>query len=154
MATRGALPRTARSSATESLHLPWLPHARTTLPPCPPPSLLEAEDDLVDAMRTADVDRLDARVAAWATFLRADGRTHTKADDLAARTGGGLLLERLTVLSRQHTEQDGVGQTTMIAHVTVDDHGVRERVTVSWTRHWELFCDRWLLVAAVTTMTH
>ncbi|WIB65859.1 nuclear transport factor 2 family protein [Curtobacterium sp. MCBD17_040] len=121
--------------------------------PVPVPSVVTAEDALLEAMRTGDVARLDALTADWAVFHSPNGMTVSKADDLAAYASGRVRLERVHVLTRQHAEHDSIGQTSMLAHVTVLSNGDRIDATLSWTRDWGLFSGEWLLVAATLAVT-
>ncbi|MBT2502873.1 nuclear transport factor 2 family protein [Curtobacterium sp. ISL-83] len=112
-----------------------------------------AEDALVQAMRSADLITLERLTADDVVFTNAAGQSIGKAEDLDAYRAGRIHLDDVTVLDRQVAAHDGVGQTRMLASVTVTDGHDQSRITLSWERRWEERGGLWILVAADTALT-
>lgn len=106
-----------------------------------------AEDALLDAMRTSDVDRLRALLFEGLSFSVPDGSVIGRAADLESHASGALRFESLTERRRVTTEHAGRGRTQSLVDVVVVDRGTRIEASLRYDRFWSIIDDRWQVIA-------
>ncbi|WP_439563832.1 nuclear transport factor 2 family protein [Microcella sp.] len=116
-------------------------------------SLDDAEDLLLDAMRTSDLETLDALIADELAFTLPDGTTIGKLDDLESHRTGATRFERLTALSRHSTEHDGAGETQTAVDAVILWNGDRIEATLTYSRSWRIVDGRWQVVSGAAVPT-
>jgi hypothetical protein len=110
-------------------------------------SLDDAEDLLLNAMRTIDLDALDALIADELAFTSPDGTTIGKHDDLKSHRTGATRFEGLTELSRSSRKHDGAGTTETAVDAVIRWNGDRIEATLTYTRSWRIIEGRWQVVS-------
>lgn len=110
-------------------------------------SIDEAEDLLLDAMRTSDVEALDALIANELVFTVPDGTVIGKRDDLESHRTGATRFERLTALSRSTSEHDEGAATVTAVDAVIQWNGNRIEASLIYTRNWRIIDGRWLVVS-------
>lgn len=110
-------------------------------------SIDDAEDLLLVAMRTSDVDALHALIADELSFTLPDGTSIGKHDDLESHRTGATRFERLTVLSRGSGEYDGGGTTETSIAAVILWNGDRIETALTYTRSWRIIDGRWQVVS-------
>ncbi len=110
-------------------------------------SIDDAEDKLLDAMRSSDVEALDALIADELTFALPDGAIIGKRDDLESHRTGATRFERIVELSRNTIEFDGGGMTETAVDAVIRWNGDRVEAALTYSRTWRIIDGRWQVVS-------
>lgn len=114
-------------------------------------SLDDAEDQLLDAMRTSDVDTLDALIADELEFTLPDGSTIGKQADLDPHRSGATRFERITEASRHTVESDGSGTTETVVDAVILWAGERIEMSLTYARLWQKVDGHWQVISGSAT---
>lgn len=107
----------------------------------------QAEDALLDAMRSSDTERLRDLLYEGLSFGLPDGSVTSRAADLDAHASGATRFDSLVEVERSSAEHAGRGRTRSRVDVVVIDGGNRIEVTMIYQRFWSVIDGRWQVVA-------
>jgi ketosteroid isomerase-like protein len=116
-------------------------------------SIDDADELLLDAMRTSDLDALDALIADELTFTLPDGTAIGKRDDLDSHRTGATRFERLAARSRSTTEHDEEATTVTAVDVVIHWNGDRIEASLTYTRSWRIIDGRWQVVSGAAAVS-
>jgi len=111
-------------------------------------ALHEAESRLQGAIRTHDVEALDALLHQEVRFVGPDGLAVDKATDLAAHRSGFLSFDEVTELQRDLQVFGDVGVTRVTLRLVGEAGGQPLDAELAYTRTWQRRADSWIVVAA------
>ena len=109
-------------------------------------SIDDVEDLLLDAMRSSDLEALDAIIADELTFTLPDGAMIGKQADLEAHRTGATRFERISELSRSTSECDGEGTTVTAVDAIILWNGDHIEAALTYSRCWRIIDGRWQVV--------
>lgn len=110
--------------------------------------LIDAERELQQAQRDADVAALDALLHERCVGVFMDGSIFEKADDLEGHQSGAVRITRLVEEELSIEESGPVGVTRLVARVEAVVDGRSASSRLRYTRLWTRVEGRWQVVAA------
>lgn len=116
-------------------------------------SIDDADELLLDAMRTSDLDALDALIADELTFTLPEGTAIGKRDDLDSHRTGATRFERLAARSRSTTEHDEEATTVTAVDVVIHWNSDRIEASLTYTRSWRIIDGRWQVVSGAAAVS-
>lgn len=115
-------------------------------------AILEAEEKLLQAIRSCDVAALDGLLHNDLLFNLPDGQTATKAFDLETYRSGKMIVESLAAFAREISRID---DSTAVVAVTVglkaQWHDTPIDGNFRYLRVWKRFDGQWKVIAGSVT---
>ncbi|PPI02643.1 DUF4440 domain-containing protein [Rathayibacter sp. AY1B7] len=121
-------------------------------PSMPHESVDAAEDRLLEAMRTSDVDALGRLLAPELIFTTPEGSIINRNEDLEAHSSGTTKFESIAEISRSTLAVAGGVQTRSVVDVVVIDHSKRVEARLHYVRAWQRIAGRWMVVSGSATL--
>jgi len=109
--------------------------------------IVAAEEALIAAQLAGDVRALESLLGDDLHFVGIDGRTYSKADDLAIHRAGALRIVRMRVIERHVVDLDPVAVVTSLMDAGAIVDGQRHQDTLRYTRVWRRCEAGWQVIA-------
>lgn len=107
-----------------------------------------AEDALQKAIRTRDVEALEALLHDEVRFMGPDGSVIGKEEDLASHRSGVLRIDSLTEVSRELRRFGDTGISLVVLDIEGGSGDQPVAARLAYTRAWKLNGSSWQVIAA------
>lgn len=107
-----------------------------------------AEDALQEAIRTRDVEALEALLHDEVRFMGPDGSVIGKEEDLASHRSGVLRIDSLTEVSRELHRFGDTGVSLVVLDIEGGNGAQPIAGRLAYTRAWKLNGTSWQVIAA------
>lgn len=114
--------------------------------------IMEAESQLLSAMKSSDVEALDALLHDDLLFITPDGQTITKQMDLDSHASGNMVIEHIV----STVDLVNVIEDTAVAIITIQTKGKMLNQPIEgkfkYVRVWKSFAGKWKVIAGSCTL--
>ena len=113
--------------------------------------IIAAEKELLSAMKTSDVIKLDKLLHDDLLFITPDGQTITKQMDLDSHKSGNMVIDEITSV----IDLINIIEDTAVAIITIQTKGKMLNHPIEgrfkYVRAWKLFDGNWKVIAGSCT---